>query len=452
MQRLFRPHTLALCILALALTWGGRAAAQEITPMAAPAAVPHAAPAVQAISAGDTAWLLGCTGLVLLMTPGLAAFYGGLVRRKNVLGTMMQSFAAMGLIGILWMVCGYTLSFGPTHGGWIGGFKYLFLKGVTGAPHSVYAPTTPHMAFMAYQGMFAIITPALIVGAVAERMKFSAYFWFIALWSLLVYFPLCHWVWADGGWMAKLGVLDFAGGVVVHISCGVAALVACLMMRRRVDFPREPIIPHNLPLVLLGGGLLWFGWFGFNAGSAYAANGLAASTLVATHVSAAAGLLTWMLHDWIRFGKPTALGAISGSVAGLGSITPASGFVNPVCAAIIGTIAALCCANFVLWRTRRAIDDSLDTFGVHGIGGTLGTLLAGVFATSSINKASGLIDGNAHQVVVQLIAIVVTYAFVGAVTFVILKGLDLTVGLCLSKDEEAIGMDQSLHGEEGYTF
>jgi Amt family ammonium transporter len=430
--------------LALALTAGLAAHAGAAEP---------AASATPAINSGDTAWMLVCTGLVLLMTPGLACFYGGLVRRKNVLGTMMQSFAAMALIGVLWVLCGYTLAFGPTVGGWIGGLKYLGLRGVGGAPHPFYAPTTPHLVFMAYQGMFAIITPALIGGAVAERMKFSAFFWFMALWSLLVYCPLAHWVWADGGWLMKMGVLDFAGGTVVHISCGVAALVACLTMGRRADFPSTPIIPHSLPLVLIGGGLLWFGWFGFNGGSAYAANGIAAGALVATHVAAAAGALAWMVHDWVRFGKPTALGMISGSVAGLGSITPASGFVTPVCAMAIGAVASIACANFVQWRNRKKIDDSLDTYGVHGIGGTIGTLLAGVLAMKSVNPAgSGLIDGNGRQVVVQLVAIVATYVFVGVLTFVILKFLDLTVGLRVDDDAEAIGLDQTQHGEEAYTM
>ena len=448
MSMLLKKNISLFVLVLIALGFAAQASAEEIKPVPLP--VPATA---SAISAGDTAWLLGCSGLVLLMTPGLACFYGGLVRRKNVLGTMMQSVAAMGLIGVLWIVVEYTLCFGPSHGGMIGGLKYIFCIGVGGAPHSFYANTTPHLAFMSFQGMFAIITPALIGGAVAERMKFSAFFWFMALWSLLVYAPLCHWVWAEGGWLAKMGVLDFAGGTVVHISCGVAALVACLMMGRRHDFPREPIIPHNLPLVLIGGGLLWFGWFGFNAGSAYAANGIAASTLVATHASAAAGMLTWMIHDWIRYGKPTALGTISGAVAGLGSITPASGFVNPVCAMIIGTVASFTCATFVQWRNRRAIDDSLDTFGVHGVGGTIGTLLAGVFALRSVNPAGrGLIDGNVHQVWVQFVAVVVTYVFVGIMTYAILKALDATVGLRITNDEEAMGLDQTQHGEEGYTF
>jgi len=432
----------------LTLSLGAVALAQEIKPLA-----PSAAPAVGAINSGDTAWMLGCTGLVLLMTPGLACFYGGLVRRKNVLGTMMQSMAAMALLSVMWVAIGYALSFGKDCHGLVGGLEALFLRGVGGTPHPLYASTTPQLAFMAYQGMFAVITPALIGGAVAERMKFSAYFWFIALWSLLVYYPLVHWVWADGGWLAKMGLLDFAGGMVVHVSCGVAALVACLVMGRRRDFPREQIIPHNLPLVLIGGGLLWFGWFGFNAGSAYKADGIAASALVATNTSAAMGALVWMIHDWFRFGKPTALGMVSGAVAGLGSITPASGFVTPVSALLIGGVASLACATFVNWRTRRGIDDSLDTFGVHGVGGTIGSLLAGVLAVRSINPAGrGLIDGNPHQLWVQSIGVATTFVYVGILTFVILKVMQGFGSLRLKSEEEAIGMDQTEHGEEGYSF
>jgi Amt family ammonium transporter len=275
----------------------------------------------------------------------------------------------------------------------------------------------------------------------------------MVLWTLLVYIPLAHWVWADGGWLCKMGALDFAGGLVVHISSGFSALVACLLLGRRRDFPREAIIPHNLPLVLLGGGLLWFGWFGFNAGSAYAANGIAASTLVATHTAAAFCALTWMVYDWLRFGKPTALGTVSGAVAGLGAITPASGFVTPVAAMVIGMLSACCCATFVNWRTRRGIDDSLDTFGVHGIGGTVGTLMAGVFAVRAVNPAGrGLIDGNPHQLWVQFVAVLTTYAFAGVMTFVLLKVMALFSDLRVRQEEENSGLDQSQHGEEGYTF
>ena len=450
---LFRSKTSGIfpvIIMLLGLTPFCRA--QEIKSI-----IPAAQPAISAISAGDTAWLLGCTALVLLMTPGLACFYGGLVRRKNVLGTMMQSMAAMALIGVLWVVAGYTLAFGPDCGHLIGSLKYFLLSGVGGNPDPFYAPTTPHLAFMAYQGMFAIITPALIGGAVAERMKFSSFFWFMGLWTLLVYIPLAHWVWADGGWLAKMGVMDFAGGMVVHISSGFSALVACLMLGKRQDFPREQIIPHNLPMVLLGGGILWFGWFGFNAGSALAANGVAASAFVATHTSAAAGALTWMFVDWKRFGKPTALGTVSGAVAGLGAITPASGFVTPASALVIGTIASLACATFVTWRTRRAIDDSLDTFGVHGIGGTIGTILAGVFGTRVVNDffkggPVGLVDGNPRQVWVQIVGVAVTYIYAGVLTFIILKVLDAFGGIRMNSLDESMGLDQSQHGEEGYTF
>ena len=438
----------ALLLSALLAGVAALAGAQELAPAAAPAA-----PAAK-IDTGDTAWLLGSAALVLLMTPGLACFYGGLVRRKNVLGTMMQSFAAMAMVGVLWIVGGYSLAFGPDHKHLIGDLSWFLMNGVGQAPHSFYAPTTPHLAFMVYQGMFAIITPALIGGAVAERMKFSAYFWFITLWSLLVYAPLAHWVWSPEGWLFKMGALDFAGGTVVHISSGISALVACLLLGRRRDFPREPIIPHNLTLVLLGGGLLWFGWFGFNAGSACAANGLAASALVATHTSAAAAALTWMFHDWVRFGKPTALGTVSGAVAGLVGITPAAGFVSPGSAIIIGMLTALVCANFVHWRTRRGIDDSLDAYGVHGIGGTVGALLTGVFAVAAVNAAGkGLIDGNPRQLWVQFLSVVVTYAFAGLMTLIILKVVGLfTGGLRVSLEDEVNGLDQSQHGEEGYTF
>jgi len=427
-------------------------AAAEVKPVVV---APANAPAP--ISAGDTAWMLTSAALVLLMTPGLACFYGGLVRRKNVLGTMMQSMAAMSMVGVLWAVAGYSLAFGPDHGHLIGDLKYFLLGGVDGAPHPVYANTVPHLVFAAYQGMFAIITPALIGGAVAERMKFSSFFWFITIWSLVVYAPLAHWVWGDGGWLARMGALDFAGGTVVHISSGFSALVACLMLGRRRDFPREPIIPHNLPLVVIGGGLLWFGWFGFNAGSASAANGLAANAFMTTQLSAAAAALTWMFHDWIRFGKPTALGTVSGAVAGLVGITPAAGFVTPASAIVIGAVTSLGCANFVHWRTRRGIDDSLDAFGVHGIGGTIGALLTGVFAVRVVNDVFkggpvGLIDGHAGQVLVQAVGVLATYAYAGLLTFAILSFLKLFGGIRLTQEQEVNGLDQSQHGEEGYSF
>jgi Amt family ammonium transporter len=406
------------------------------------------------IDTGDTAWVLMSIALVMLMTPGLALFYGGLVRRKNVLSTIMQSIFILALVSVTWVLFGFTLAFGTDVNGWgiIGGLDFIGLHGIGKDPIS-YAPTIPASAYMAFQMMFAIITPALITGAFAERKKFKAFVIFTLLWTLLVYSPIAHWVWGQGGWLNKLGAIDFAGGTVVHISSGVAALVAALVLGPRVRRESERFEPHDVRLAVIGAGLLWFGWFGFNGGSAYAANGIAAGALVATHVAAAAGALAWMVHDWVRFGKPTALGMISGSVAGLGSITPASGFVTPVCAMAIGAVASIACANFVQWRNRKKIDDSLDTYGVHGIGGTIGTLLAGVLAMKSVNPAgSGLIDGNGRQVVVQLVAIVATYVFVGVLTFVILKFLDLTVGLRVDDDAEAIGLDQTQHGEEAYTM
>jgi Amt family ammonium transporter len=392
--------------------------------------------------------MLASAALVLLMTPGLAFFYGGLVRSKNVLGTMMQSFAAIAAIGVLWPVIGYTLAFGEDKGGLIGGLDYIFLRGVGMEPNG----TIPHLVFMTFQGMFAIITPALIAGSIAERMKFKSYLTFIILWVLFVYCPLCHWVWG-GGWMMEKGSLDFAGGTVVHISSGVSGLVACLVIGRRKDFPREPIIPHNVPFVVLGGGLLWFGWFGFNAGSALAANGTAANAFVATHISAAAGALAWMLHDWARFGKPTAVGTVSGAVAGLVGITPACGYVHPMAGIAIGAIAATVCAMFVHWRTHKGIDDSLDAFGVHGIGGTVGAILTGVFATAAALAAAGQ-EGHTRgeQILGQVMDVLATYAFAAIVSLILLKLIDATLGLRVEDDHEQVGLDQTQHGETGYSI
>ena len=402
-----------------------------------------------AINHGDTAWVLVSAALVFLMTPGLAFFYVLLVRSKNVLGTMMHCLAAMGIGSVVWVVAGYTLAFGTDAGGVIGGLEYLFLNKVGMAPTE--GSTIPHLAFSSFQGMFAIITPALIAGAVAERMKFSAFFWFITAWVMLVYAPLAHWVWG-GGWLMEMGALDFAGGTVVHISSGISALVACLVIGRRRGFPREPILPHNLTYVILGGGLLWFGWFGFNAGSALAANGLAANALVTTNTSAAAGALGWLLYDWLKFGKPTALGTVSGAVAGLVGITPAAGFVAPWAALAIGVLAGLGCATFVGWRTRRGIDDSLDAFGVHGIGGTIGAILTGVFALEAIGGTKGLIEGNIGIMGIQVIGVVATYVYAAVVSLVILLVLRSVTGLRIGEDDEMIGLDQTQHGETGYSL
>jgi ammonium transporter, Amt family len=412
------------------------------------------------IDTGDTAWLLTSSALVLLMTPGLALFYGGMVRRKNVLGTMMQSFMLVALVSVQWALFGYSLAF--HEGSFWGGFSWSFLHGVGAAPDPYgYAATIPHHVYMAFQLMFAIITPALITGAFAERMKFSAMVVFMLLWATFVYDPLAHWVWGRGGWLhfgdpgAVFGALDFAGGTVVHISSGVSALVAALVLGKRLGFGTEPIIPHNLTMTVTGTGLLWFGWFGFNAGSAVAAGGLAASAFVATHFAAAAATLSWTFAEWIWKGKPSALGAVSGAVAGLVAITPASGYVGPMASLVIGGAAGVIC----FWSTsyvknKFGYDDSLDAFGVHGVGGSVGALLTGVFATKFINPGAGdgLLHGNPGQLWNQFIAVAVTWVFAIVMTFIIIKVVDLVIGLRLKPDEEIEGLDSTQHGESGYNL
>ncbi len=422
----------------------------------------------QAQTSGDNAWMLTSAALVLMMTgPGLALFYGGLVRSKNVLGTMMQSFTLMALITVLWAIVGYSLCF---HSGspFLGGLGYFGLHGVGAAPDPDYAATIPQQTFMMFQLMFAIITPALITGAFAERMKFSALVLFMILWSLIVYDPMAHMVWGKGGLLnATLGgrfpTLDFAGGTVVHITSGVSALVTALYLGKRVGFPKQPMPPHSVVLSFIGACLLWVGWFGFNAGSALAAGSLATSAFVATHFAAAAAALGWALAEWIRNGKPSVLGAISGSVAGLVAITPASGFVSPMPALLIGAVAGVVC-YFMVARVKGKFgyDDSLDAFGVHGIGGTLGALLTGVFATSLVNPVFkdaqgnalpvGLIDGHGGQVLNQLIAVLISWGIAIVGTLVILKIVDLVIGLRVSEQDEIDGLDLSQHGEEGYNF
>jgi Amt family ammonium transporter len=404
------------------------------------------------INTGDTAWILISTGLVLLMMPGLALFYGGLVRTKNVLSTFMHSFVVLGLITLQWVFFGYSLAYGPDHGGLIGGLSFAFMRGVDLAPRQ--GDTIPHMLFFAYQMMFAIITPALISGAYAERLKFSAYALFTLLWATLVYDPLAHWVWGSGGWMAKMGVLDFAGGIVVHISSGVSALVVALVVGKRLGYPRERSLPHNLTMVLLGAGILWFGWFGFNGGSALSASGIAALALVNSQLAAAAGGIAWLIIDVIRYGKASALGFASGLVAGLATITPASGFVGPMGAIAIGTTAGLACYAAVMLKSKLNYDDTLDAFGVHGVGGAVGTILLGVFASKAWNAsgADGLITGDVSFLGKQLLAVAVTVAFSAAGTLVILKVVDATVGLRVTADEEREGLDINLHGEEGYSI
>ena len=417
-------------------------------------------------SAGDNAWMLTSSALVLMMTgPGLALFYGGLVRKKNVLGTMMQSFAMMAIITVLWALSGYSLCFGSGNS-FLGGLHHLFLRGVGAQPDADYAATIPLQTFMVYQLMFAVITPALITGAFAERMKFSAMALFMILWSVLVYDPMAHMVWGKGGLLnASLGgrfpTLDFAGGTVVHITSGVSALVCALFLGRRVGYPKQPMPPHSVVLSFIGACMLWVGWFGFNAGSALAAGSLATSAFVATHFAAAAAVIGWGGAEWLRNGKPSALGAISGSVAGLVAITPAAGFVGPMPALVIGLVAGVFCYLMVVKvKARFGYDDSLDAFGVHGAGGTLGALLTGVFAVSAINPifkdaqgntvASGLIEGNAHQLLNQLVGVLIAWGLAIVGTLIILKVVDATIGLRVSEEHEIQGLDLTQHGEEGY--
>jgi Amt family ammonium transporter len=436
-----------------------------------PASVPATQAQIEALqqavqnaqSAGDNAWMLVSAALVLLMTgPGLALFYGGLVRRKNILATVMQSFAMMGLVTILWAVLGYSLAFG--HGNsFIGGFEHLFLRGVGLTPNTDYAPTIPEQTYMVYQLMFAIITPALITGAFAERMKFSAMAVFLSLWSLLVYSPMAHMVWGVGGLLNASGgrfpSLDFAGGTVVHVTSGVSALVTCIYLGKRVGYPQTPMPPHSMVLSFIGACLLWVGWFGFNAGSALAASPLATSAFVNTHFAAAAAALGWTVAEWIHNGKPTALGAISGSVAGLVAITPASGFVQPFSALAIGLIAGVFCSLMVFEvKSRLGYDDSLDAFGVHGAGGTLGALLTGLLATRAINPIfgkdvpTGAIDGHWGQLLNQFAGIAVAWTISIVGTPILLFVVDKVIGLRVSPDQEAAGLDLSQHGEEGYDF
>jgi len=426
------------------------------------------AAAKNAQMAGDNAWMLTSAALVLMMTgPGLALFYGGLVRRKNVLSTMMHSFALMAVVTVVWAFYGYSLSFGEGNPV-IGGFSYLFLNGVGAAPNADYAPTIPQQTFMIYQLMFAIITPALISGAFAERIKFSSMLVFTCLWSTIVYFPMAHMIWGKAGLLnafsgGKFPCFDFAGGTVVHITSGMSALVCALYLGKRVGFPREPMKPHSLVISLIGACLLWVGWFGFNAGSALSASGLATSAFVATHFGAAAAALGWLFAEWVRHGKPSMLGGISGAVAGLVAITPASGFVKPMPALLIGFLAGIFCFYMVSTvKNRFKYDDTLDAFGVHGAGGTLGALLTGIFATNTVNDALkdasgkvlplGLVDGNPGQILNQAIGVVIAIVLGVVGTFIILKVIDAVMGVRATPDEEMEGLDLSMHGEEGYNL
>jgi len=416
--------------------------------------MPALAEEAGAINSGDTAWVLVSAALVMLMTPALGLFYGGMVRKKNVLAIVMQSFIILALISIQWVLFGYSLAFGPDTGrGLIGGLQWLGLNGVGVAPNPDYAATIPASVFMVFQMMFAVITPALITGAFADRMKFSTMMVFSVIWATLVYDPVAHWVWGMGGWIRTLGALDFAGGTVVHITAGVSAFAAAIIIGRRLGYGKEEMVPHNVPMTITGGFLLWFGWFGFNAGSALAANGLAASAFIVTNTAAAAAALTWTLVSWMHGGKPNTLGIVTGAVAGLVAITPASGFVGPVSAIIIGIGAGIFCYFAMHLRSKKTnVDDSLDVMACHGVGGTWGAIATGIFASLAVNSAGadGLIYGNAGPVVKQLIAIVAVMAYSLIGTAIILKVLDVTMGLRVKDEEEIEGLDVSQHGEKAY--
>ncbi len=433
-ERILKSFFLPLSLLLVMYTPGFGAEADKIDP-------------------GDTAWLLVSTALVMLMTPGLALFYGGMVRRKNVLGTIMHSFIILCIISVVWILWGYTLAFGPDIGGVIGSLKWFALKGIyqEAAP---FAPTVPHLVFIMFQGMFAIITPALITGAFAERMKFSAVILFTVLWATLVYSPVAHWVWG-GGWIgSKLGALDFAGGTVVHINSAIAAIVAALVIGKRRGYLEEPIQPHNLPMTILGAALLWFGWFGFNAGSALASDALAGVAFVTTNTAAASAALSWSIAEWLHRRKPTALGTVSGAIAGLVAITPAAGFVTPLSAVLIGAGAGLFCYFAVTVKPKIGYDDSLDVLGIHGVGGLWGAIATGIFATTLVNPSGtdGLIHGNFSLVMVQALASLATVVYSAVVSLLILKVVDWTVGLRVREEEEIQGLDLSQHGEEGYSL
>ncbi|MCB9774140.1 MAG: ammonium transporter [Nitrospiraceae bacterium] len=400
------------------------------------------------IDTGDTAWLLMSSALVLCMTlPGLALFYGGLVRKKNVLGTIMHTMVILCVISLVWVLGGYSLAFGPDVGGVIGSLAWVGLNDVGLEPSPQYASTVPHQVFMFFQLMFAAITVALITGSVAERMKFKALLMFAVLWSLLIYTPLAHWVWG-GGWLAKFGALDFAGGAVVHISSGFGALVCAVMLGKRKGFGAEPMPPHDLPMTVLGAGLLWFGWFGFNAGSALGANGVAAAAFLATHTAASAGGISWMVAEWVHRGKPTVLGVASGVVAGLATVTPAAGFIGPMSALLIGLVAGTVCYIAVVWKMRLGYDDSLDVVGIHGVGGFMGILATGLFASIG---AQGFFFGHPEQFGIQVVLALVTLAFSVIGTYLILKIVDVTVGLRVSAQDEEMGLDLSQHNERAYS-
>ncbi len=446
-KRLYKVFLAVLLSLAVFVPFA--AMAQNAVPVS-----PAAAVSAGKIDSGDTTWILISTALVMLMTPGLAMFYGGMVRKKNVLGTIMHSFIAIALVSLQWVLCGYSLSFGPDVKGVIGNLSWAGLNGVGLTPNADYAPTIPHLLFMTYQMMFAVITPALISGAVAERIKFSTFLIFTLVWTTIVYDPVAHWVWGAGGWLKNLGVLDFAGGIVVHATSGFSALAAALYIGKRKGFLHEHMPPHNLPMTVLGAGLLWFGWFGFNAGSALSSGTLATMAFLTTHLAACSATITWVIAEWFHRGKPTMFGAATGSIAGLATITPAAGFVGPLSALLIGTAAGIVCYIALNAKTKFGYDDSLDAFGVHGVGGALGTLSVGLFASVAINAAgaNGAFFGNAKQLLVQggAVALVAFYSF--GMSYVLLKLIDASTGLRVQADHETEGLDISQHGEAGYAL
>jgi Amt family ammonium transporter len=444
---------LLLCVVAL----GSLGAWAQTTPaVPPPTTAPAAATALPPkVDAGDTAWVLASAALVMLMTPGLAFFYGGLVRKKNILSILMQCFMILCLISLQWVLFGYSLAFGPDVKGIIGSLDWAGLRGVGAEPYPAYAETIPHQAFMIFQAMFAVITPALIIGAFAERMKFSSFCLFSLLWATLVYDPVAHWVWADGGFLKKMGALDFAGGTVVHINAGASALVAALVLGKRQGYPRTMSPPHNLPLAVLGAGLLWFGWFGFNAGSALKADGLGVSAFVATHTAAATAGLTWAAMDWLLLARPTMLGMITGAVAGLVAVTPAAGYVTPLGAIGIGIGAGVICYVCVSFiKVKLGYDDSLDAFGVHGIGGIWGAVATGLWATTSVNPsgANGLLHGNPRQLWIQLVAVAVTALYSLVATYILLKLVNAFTKVRVEEHDERVGLDLTQHREVGYTL
>jgi len=404
------------------------------------------------IQAGDTAFILIAAALVLLMTPGLALFYGGMVRSKNVLGTIMQSFIMISVVSLEWVYLGYSMSFGPDAGGFVGNLSWFGLKGVGAAPNPDYAPTIPQVVFMIYQCMFAVITPALITGAFAERIRFGPFLVFSVLWAIIVYNPVCHWIWGAGGWLKAKGVLDFAGGLVVHLTSGSAALAAALVLGPRKGYGRESFMPHNLPMTLMGAGLLWFGWFGFNGGSALAADAIAGTAFVSTHLAAMSGMAMWLLSEWLHRGKPTTLGAASGAIAGLATVTPAAGFVGPNAAVIIGLLAGVCCYFAVAAKSKIGYDDSLDVVGIHGFGGIIGTLCLGIFASKIVNPggSDGLLAGNPGFFGIQAFGVVVVGVYAFSASWILLKVLNALMGMRVSEEAETGGLDLNEHSETAY--